>query len=52
MTLGQDQIFNVMVDTWVENAIQAKLYFNLGEHYVIEKGKILIVDKENTGEMK
>jgi len=35
---NQEDIFNLLIDQWIENAIKAKIYLKLGEHYVIEKG--------------
>lgn len=41
-----------MLDSWIRSAIDAKMNLKKGDNYEIINNEIIIVDKENTGEMK
>lgn len=52
MNQNQKEIFNLMLDNWIRSAIDAKMNLRKGDNYEIINQEIIIVDKENTGEMK
>ena len=40
---------NFMKETWIDSAIGVKFLLHLNQNYIIDKGKVRIVDFQNTG---
>lgn len=45
----REMILETQLEKWIDSAINAKYHFKLNQHYILEKGKVVPVDSDNTG---